>query len=107
MTALEGVWLLDRPWLYVVLGFIGLNAFDLAMTLRSVELGAVELNPVMASLLGAGWAAAATFKGVITLGVAAGLWFGRGHRIVRQAGIGFVGVLVVLAAYQVVSLASI
>jgi hypothetical protein len=96
MTAVRGVWLSDRAWFYLVLWFIGLNAFDLAMTLRTVELGAVELNPIMASFLDAGWAAAAAFKGVITLGVAAGLWFGRRHRIVRQAGVGFVGVFAVL-----------
>jgi hypothetical protein len=104
MTGREGVWLSDRAWLYVVLWFIGLNAFDLAMTLRTVDLGAVELNPVMASALAAGLGWAVALKGVVTAGVAAGLWFGRRHRIVRRAGVGFVAAFVALAAYQLLNL---
>jgi hypothetical protein len=84
--------------------FIGLNAADLGMTYRLVDLGAVELNPVMASALGAGWMWAIGLKGLITIGVAAGLWFGRRHRIVRRAGMAFVGVFAVLALYQLVNI---
>ncbi|MCH7586268.1 MAG: hypothetical protein IH941_14110 [Acidobacteria bacterium] len=93
----------DRAWFYLVLLFIGLNAVDLGMTYRLVDLGAVELNPVMASALGTGWMWAIGLKGSITIGVAAGLWFGRRHRIVRQAGVAFVGVFAVLALYQLVN----
>ncbi len=84
--------------------FVGLNAVDLGMTYRLVDLGAVELNPAMASALGAGWMWAIGLKGSITIGVAAGLWLGRQHRIVRQAGVAFVGVFAVLALYQLVNI---
>ena len=104
MTALMGVRPSDRAWLALVLWFVALNAFDLAMTLRTVELGAVELNPVMASALAAGLGWAAALKGVVTLGVATGLWFGRRHQIVRRAGVGFVGVFVILVVYQLLNL---
>ena len=102
MTDLVRVRLSDRAWFYLVLWFVGLNAVDLGMTLLLVDLGAVELNPVMALVLDTGWAWAAAFKGFITFGVAAGLWFGRRHRIVRRAGAAFVGVFAGLAIYQVV-----
>ncbi len=93
----------DRAWLYLVLVFIGLNAVDLGMTYRLIDLGAVELNPVMAAALGAGWMWAIGLKGSITIGVAAGLWLGRRHRIVRRAGVGFIGVFAVLVLYQLVN----
>ncbi len=94
----------DRAWLYLIMVFIALNAVDLGMTYRLVDLGAVELNPIMASALGAGWMWAIGLKGSITIGVAAGLWFGRRHRLVRQAGVAFVAVFAVLALYQLVNI---
>ena len=103
-TSLAQVQPSDRVWFYLVLMFIGLNAVDLGMTYHLVDLGAVELNPIMASALGAGWMWAIGLKGSITIGVAAGLWFGRRHRIVRQAGVAFVGVFAVLALYQLVNI---
>ncbi|MEE9582281.1 MAG: DUF5658 family protein [Acidimicrobiia bacterium] len=103
-TSLTRVRPSDRAWFYLVLMFVGLNAVDLGMTYRLVDLGAVELNPVMASALGAGWMWAIGLKGSITIGVAAGLWLGRRHRIVRQAGVAFVGVFAVLALYQLVNI---
>ncbi|MCH7585378.1 MAG: hypothetical protein IH941_09515 [Acidobacteria bacterium] len=93
----------DRAWLYLVLVFIGLNAVDLGMTYRLIDLGAVELNPIMAAALGAGWMWAIGLKGSITIGIAAGLWLGRRYRIVRRAGVGFIGVFAVLVLYQLVN----
>ena len=89
-----------------MLWFIALNVADLGMTMRLVDLGAVELNPAMAAALDAGWPWAATLKGSMTFGVAAGLWFGRRHRIVRRAGAAFVAVLAVLMIYQLVDLSA-
>jgi hypothetical protein len=97
----------DRAWLYLILVFIALNAVDLSMTYRLVDLGAVELNPIMAAALNAGWMWAIGLKGSITIGVAAGLWFGRRHRLVRQAGVAFVAVFAVLALYQLVNIQAI
>jgi len=107
MTALMGVRSSDRAWFALILWFVALNALDLAMTLRTVDLGAVELNPVMASALAAGLGWAVALKGVVTAGVAAGLWFGRRHQAVRRAGVGFVAVFVMLAVYQLLNLWSV
>ena len=107
MTTLAQTRQSDRTWLYLILVFIALNAFDLGMTYRLVDLGAVELNPIMAAALSAGWMWAIGLKGSITIGVAAGLWFGRRHRLVRQAGVAFVAVFAVLALYQLVNIRAI
>ena len=104
MTFLTDLRWSDRAWFYLVASFVALSAADLGMTLRLVDLGAVELNPVMASVLDAGWAWATVFKGSITFGVTTGLWFGRRHRIVRQTGAAFVAVLVAVTIYQLVNL---
>ena len=94
----------DRRWTLIVGAFVTLSALDLALTMRLTELGAMELNPLMAGFLDAGWLWAASFKAAITLGVAAGLWFGRGHRLVRQTAVGFVAVFTTLVGYQVANL---
>ncbi len=107
MTTLAQTRPSDRTWLYLILVFIALNAVDLGMTYRLVDLGAVELNPIMAAALSAGWMWAIGLKGSITIGVAAGLWFGRRHRLVRQAGVAFVAVFAVLALYQLVNIQAI
>ena len=95
----------DRRWTLIVGAFVTLSALDLTLTMRLTELGAIELNPFMAGFLDAGWLWAASFKAVITVGVATGLWFGRAHRLVRQTAIGFVAVFAVLVSYQVANLA--
>jgi hypothetical protein len=94
----------DRGWLLLVLLFVALNALDLGMTLRLVDLGAAELNPLMAAAIDNGWQSAAAFKGTIAVGVAAGLWFGRDHRIVRQTGVGFIVLLTLVSTYELVDL---
>ncbi len=104
MTILTGGRLSDRDWFQVVLWFVALNVLDLGMTLHLVERGAVEMNPLMATLLAAGWEWAAVFKGVVTFGVAAGLWLGRRHLFVRRTGIAFVGLFAVITFYQLVDL---
>lgn len=104
MTTLAGGRLSDRDWFVVVLWFTALNVLDLGMTLHLVDQGAVEMNPVMASLLAAGWEWAAAFKGLVTLGVAAGLWLGRRHLFVRRTGIAFVVLFALITTYQVLDL---
>jgi hypothetical protein len=91
-------------WTQIVGAFVALSALDLALTLRLTDLGAIELNPLMSAFLEAGWLWAAAFKAAITVGVAAGLWFGRHHRLVRQTAIGFVAVFLALVSYQVTNL---
>lgn len=84
----------------MVLWFVALNILDLGLTLHLIERGATEMNPLMASLLDAGWEWAAVFKAIVTVGVGAGLWFGRSHRLVRHSGIAFVVMLAAIMLYQ-------
>lgn len=92
----------DADWAQVVMWFVALNVLDLGMTLHLVGRGAREMNPIMAALLDAGWEWAALFKVVTTTGVAAGLWLGRRHLLVRRTGIAFVVLFAAVALYQIV-----
>ena len=67
------------------------------------EIDAQAGQTIMAAALGAGWMWAIGLKGSITIGIAAGLWLGRRYRIVRRAGVGFIGVFAVLVLYQLVN----
>ncbi len=78
----------------------------MTFTLTLLDRGATELNPVMAALLEAGPIWAVLFKLAVTAAVAAGLWWGRRHRLVRIAGLGFVAALSVVVAYEMVNLAA-
>lgn len=95
----------DAGWAQVVAWFVALNALDLGLTLHLVARGAVEMNPLMAAMLEAGWGWAALYKAALTLPVAAGLWLARSHRLVRIAGTAFVVFFVLLIGYQVVDVA--
>ncbi|HAX81683.1 MAG TPA: hypothetical protein DCY40_03825 [Actinobacteria bacterium] len=101
-TALAGSQISDRDWALVVMWFVALNVLDLGLTLHLVDRGAVEMNPVMAALLDGGWGWAAAFKLVTSAGVAAGLWVGRRHLLVRRTGIAFLILLAAITVYQVV-----
>jgi hypothetical protein len=91
------------PWAVVVIGFIVLNVLDFGLTLHLIGQGAFEMNPIMAELLDAGWKWGAGFKAATTAGVAAGLWLGRRHLLVRRTGVAFIGLFAVLTVYQVVN----
>ena len=93
----------DPDWAVVVMWFIALNVLDLGLTLHLIGQGAVEMNPIMATLLDAGWEWAAVFKAGTTAGVAAGLWLGRRHLLVRRTGVAFVVLFATLTVYQVVN----
>jgi hypothetical protein len=98
-----GAWR-DVGWAQVVAWFVALNLADLFLTLHLVSRGATEMNPVMAGLLDAGWGHATAFKVAVTLGVAAGLWLGRGHRLVRTTGLAFVAIFGLVVAYQLIGM---
>lgn len=99
--------LADRQWILVVAAFVALNTADLGLTFLVVARGGAELNPVMAHLLDAGWESAAAFKAVVTLGVAAGLWFGRTHLLVRHTAVAFLVLFAVVTIYQVTYLGAL
>lgn len=103
MTTLADRRMSDPDWAVVVMWFVALNSLDLGLTLHLIGQGAVEMNPIMATLLDAGWEWAAAFKAVTTAGVAAGLWLGRRHLLVRRTGVAFVVFFAALTVYQVVN----
>jgi hypothetical protein len=92
----------DAGWAQVVLWFVALNVLDLGLTLHLIARGAVEMNPIMAILLDAGWHWAALYKFSLTLLVATGLWVGRAHRLVRRVGVAFVVLFAAIITYQVI-----
>lgn len=91
----------DAGWAQLVGWFVALNLLDLGLTLHLIARGAMEMNPIMATMIDAGWQWAALYKAVLTGLVALGLWVGRAHRRVRQTGIAFVVLFVGIIAYQV------
>ncbi|HSM01619.1 MAG TPA: DUF5658 family protein [Acidimicrobiia bacterium] len=101
MTTIDGSRITSHTWAVVVLWFAALNVLDLGLTLHLINQGAVEMNPIMSALLDTGFEWAAGFKVFTTAGVAAGLWLGRRHLMVRRTGIAFVAFFAVLITYQV------
>lgn len=67
-----------------VLAFVALSAADLLLTLRALEAGATEANPVMAALFEQGPLAAGAFKMTLAVGVAVVMWAGRRYRRVLE-----------------------
>lgn len=57
MGASSRIAALPRGVAIVVIAIVVLNLLDAFLTLRHIELGAVELNPLMRYLLGEGWLA--------------------------------------------------
>lgn len=56
-----------HPWLFFLsIGIMLLSSVDAFLTLRLLELGAVEINPVMASVMGTSTAAFAMSKMLLT-----------------------------------------
>ncbi len=94
----------DRPRVVAsVLGAVVLlNAVDLILTMRALDLGATELNPVMAGLLGFDPVVAAAFKMTLVGTVAIGLWVLRRYRRVLEASLLLVGTFAVLTGYHLV-----
>ena len=98
----------SRPLvLAAVLGVVAmLNVADLVLTLRALDLGAVEVNPIMAALIGADPALAAVFKVTIGFGVVAAMWAMRSYRRVLEASLVLLGGFTVLVAYSLAMLLS-
>ena len=96
---------LPRGLVVVALAILGLNLFDVVLTLRHMELGAVELNPLMQQLLERG---AATFVAGKHFLVGAGVLAltTQCHRSAAAGALRFVllPVYAALAFYQVVLL---
>ena len=83
-----------------------LNIADLALTLQAIEVGAVELNPIMAALFGADMLLASVFKVIIGLGVVTAMWALRRYRRVLEASLLLLGGFTVLVVYSLTMLIS-
>jgi len=83
----------------VLVGVLLLNLADLLLTLSAIELGAVELNPIMAALIGMGPLLASLFKTTIVFGVVAVMWAMRRYRLVLEASLVLLGGFTALTVY--------
>ena len=77
-----------------------LNVADLVLTLRAVDLGAVEVNPIMAALIDADRALAAVFKVSIGLAVVAVIWAMRRYRRILEMSLVLFGGFMLLFVYS-------
>jgi len=84
----------------VLISVTMLNIADLLLTLRVVELGAVELNPIMAALIESDPLLASLFKVMIGLVVVAAMWAMRRYRRVLEASLLLLGGFTVLIVYS-------
>jgi hypothetical protein len=91
----------------VLIAVVILNAVDLLLTVRAIGLGATELNPIMAGLLGFDPVVAAVFKLTLVAVVALSLWVLRGYRRTLEASLIMLGVFALVAAYHVIGISLI
>ena len=91
--------------LAIVLAAIAtLNIADLLLTIRALELGAAELNPIMAALLETNLAVASAFKVTIGVAVVAAMWLLRRYRLVLELSLVILAGFIVLTTYSATSL---
>jgi len=81
-----------------------LNGADLLLTIRALELGAAELNPIMATLLDSNLVLATSFKVTIGLAVVATMWMLRRYRLILEMSLALLAGFTVLTAYSLTSL---
>lgn len=86
---------------------VALSLVDLLLTLRALDLGATEVNPVMSRLIAAGPMTAGLIKMGITLAVAGGIWLTRRYRRALEASLVLLAGFVVLTIYHLVGLAAV
>lgn len=94
-----------RPHLLavVLVAIAALNVADLLLTVRALDLGAAELNPIMAALLEVDMALASTFKVTIGVAVVATMWLLRRYRLILEASLVILAGFTLLTAYSAVS----
>lgn len=84
----------------VAVAFVALSGADLLLTLRALDAGATELNPLMAALFATSPVAAGAVKMSIAVVVAATMWAGRRYRRILELSLLAVGVMAALLAYH-------
>lgn len=80
------------------------SALDLALTLLALEMGAVELNPLMDHLLGIGVAPAAAVKVGIVLLATTGLWLLRRYRVALMTAVLIFAIYASLIVFELVGI---
>ena len=97
------VWYRDRPAVIAVaLGaIVALNLADYALTLRALDLGAAEANPIMAALLEQGSLPAGVFKMLTAVVVVAIIWRFRRYKNILGVSLIALGGFGVLLVYQI------
>lgn len=95
-------WYRDHPGAIVatLVGVMVLNLSDLLLTLRALERGAREANPVMAALFNIGPAVAGTAKLLIGLGVVFIIWRMRRYRRILEVSLVALAGFAAVLAYQ-------
>jgi hypothetical protein len=95
-------WYRDRPGLIAIAlsALVLLNIADFTLTLRALDLGAREANPVMAGLLNLSPALAGTVKVGLTVLVAAAIWKMRRYRRILQISLVALAGFTMLVIYQ-------
>lgn len=101
-------WYRNRPRTIaaVLAAIILLNLADYLLTVRALNLGAVEANPIMASLFEVSPAVAGSVKLVIVLGVAAIIWQMRRYRRILEVSLVALAGFTLVLAYQLALVAA-
>ena len=94
-----------RALAWVLAAVLALSLADLLLTLRALELGASEANPIMARLIGVSPVLAGAFKLAVSLAVLLAIWVLRRYRRVLEASLFLAGGLTLLLAYHLLGTA--
>ena len=95
-------WYRDHPNVIatVLVGVVLLNLADYLLTLRALDRGASEFNPVMAALFDVGPAAAGSVKLLLGLGVVLVMWQLRRYRRILAVSLVALGGFSAVLVYQ-------
>lgn len=102
-------WYRDRPHIVaaVLTAVLLLNLADYLLTLRALDRGATEVNPIMAVLFDVGPAVAGSVKLLLTLGVVLVIWQMRGYRRILEISLVALAGFTLVLAYQLALVATI
>lgn len=87
----------------VLVSIVSLNTLDFFLTLRALELGARELNPLMAWMLQENELLTGIFKITIGLEIGVAIWRLRRYRLVLEGSLIVLVIMFSLTLYHVIS----
>jgi hypothetical protein len=102
-------WYRDRPHIVaaVLTVVLLLNLADYLLTLRALDRGATEVNPIMAVLFDIGPAVAGSVKLLLALGVVLTIWHMRRYRRILEVSLAALAGFTLVLAYQLALVAAI